>query len=583
MTKMVVKGGTVYDPLNGIDGEVMDIFIKDGKIVESLSDSELKDAKILDVKGKVVMPGGVDSHTHVCGPKVNTGRVMCPEDHYKSTLPKTHNTHSGSGEVVPSIYAQGYKYSSMGYTTLFEAAVPPMVARHTHEEFKALPIVDKAGYLLLGSNWFVMKYLKEGNFDKAAAYVAWALEATKTYGIKLVNPAGVENWAWGKNVHSLDDPTIHFDVTAREMIENLALINERFGMPMSIHLHANNLGHPGNWEITLDTMDVTKKIKPNVNKAGYDTGVKTKYSHEREQSVYMTHIQFHSFGGTSWKDFESKADVVAKHINKSDHIVMDSGSVAFGKAICMTGDGPGLYDIATMTGNKWANVDVELECGSGVIPFFYDHKSKVHSVQWAMGLEVMLLTDPKKAIMTTDNPNAGPFTKYPVLIRWLMSRKAREDMMKECHKWASEKTTLANIDKELSLYELATVTRATPAKAIGMGHRKGHLSPGADADIAIYDISPDYNPNDYMAIEKAFSTAKYTIKDGEVITKEGRINETPKGRTYYADVKFNNDLQKEIVEDVQDWFRRYYTVSFSNYPVPELYLTKPTPLNINVR
>ena len=82
--EVITKGGTVYDPLNGIDGEVMDIFIKDGKIVENLSDGELKDAKILDVKGKVVMPGGVDSHTHVAGPKVNTGRVMCPEDHYKS-------------------------------------------------------------------------------------------------------------------------------------------------------------------------------------------------------------------------------------------------------------------------------------------------------------------------------------------------------------------------------------------------------------------------------------------------------------------------------------------------------------------
>lgn len=284
MTKMVIKGGTVYDPLNGIDGEVMDIFIKDGKIVENLSDGELKDAKILDVKGKVVMPGGVDSHTHVAGPKVNTGRVMCPEDHYKSPLKKTHNTHCGSGEIVPSTYAQGYKYSSMGYTTLFEAAVPPMLARHTHEEFKVMPIVDKAGYLLLGSNWFVMKYLKEGNVEKAAAYVAWALETTKTFGIKLVNPAGVESWAWGKNVHSLEEENIHFGISSGEVIRGLGAVNEMLGLPMSIHLHANNLGHPGNWEFTIDTMDVAKNIKPAVNKQGYDNGVKTKYSHEREQS-----------------------------------------------------------------------------------------------------------------------------------------------------------------------------------------------------------------------------------------------------------------------------------------------------------
>lgn len=583
MTKMVIKGGTVYDPLNGIDGEVMDIFIKDGKIVENLSDVELKDAKILDVKGKVVMPGGVDSHTHVAGPKVNTGRVMCPEDHYKSPLKKTHNTHCGSGEIVPSTYAQGYKYSSMGYTTLFEAAVPPMLARHTHEEFKVMPIVDKAGYLLLGSNWFVMKYLKEGNVEKAAAYVAWALETTKTFGIKLVNPAGVESWAWGKNVHSLEEENIHFGISSGEVIRGLGAVNEMLGLPMSIHLHANNLGHPGNWEFTIDTMDVAKNIKPAVNKQGYDNGVKTKYSHEREQSLYMTHMQFHSFGGTSWKDFESRAEDISNYVNKSDHVIMDSGSVAFGKAICMTGDGPGLYDLAVMNGQKWANVDVELECGSGVVPFVYSMKNKVHSVQWAMGIELLLLTDPRKVIMTTDNPNAGPFTKYPQLITWLMSKKAREDTMKICHKWAGERSGLDGNDKELSLYDLATVTRATPAKAIGMGYRKGHLSPGADADITVYDISPDYNSSDYAAIEKAFTTALFTIKDGEVITKDGRIIETPKGRTYYVDAKFNDELRNEIVADVQDWFRRYYTVNFSNYPVPDLYLTKPTPLNINVR
>ncbi|HEY9246051.1 MAG TPA: amidohydrolase family protein, partial [Candidatus Methanoperedens sp.] len=72
---MVIRNGCVFDPLNEIDGEIKDIFIKDGKIVEDLKGADLRDARIIDAKGKTVMPGGVDSHSHVAGAKVNTGRM----------------------------------------------------------------------------------------------------------------------------------------------------------------------------------------------------------------------------------------------------------------------------------------------------------------------------------------------------------------------------------------------------------------------------------------------------------------------------------------------------------------------------
>jgi len=86
---IAIKNGYVFDPLNEINGEIMDIFIRDGKVVRELSAAELKDAKVIDVSGMTVMPGGVDSHSHVAGAKVNAGRSMRPEDHYKANLQKT--------------------------------------------------------------------------------------------------------------------------------------------------------------------------------------------------------------------------------------------------------------------------------------------------------------------------------------------------------------------------------------------------------------------------------------------------------------------------------------------------------------
>jgi formylmethanofuran dehydrogenase subunit A len=580
MSVMIIKNGYVFDPLNEIDGEIKDVLIKHGKVVEKLSETEMQDAKVIDATGKTVMPGGVDSHAHVAGAKVNAGRLMRPEDHYKFVRPKTSLTHSGSGYTIPSVYKQGYDYVSMGYTTVFEAAMPPMEARHTHEEMRATPILDMGAYLVFGNNWFIMRYLKEGDIEKAAAYAAWMLRTHKGYGIKCVNPAGVENWGWAKNVHSLDEPNIHFEVTPRELIKGLAEVNEMLGLPMSLHLHANNLGHPGNWEIARDSLKITSGLGPK-NKSEL-VWAETKVSAKRKQTVYMAHAQFNAYGGTSWRDFCSGVPELAKYINQADDVVLDSGSVPFGPATTMTGDGPAQHDIYMLTGQKWSNTDVEMECGSGVIPFVYLKSSPAHCVQWAIGLEVLLLIqDPWKTIMTTDHPNGGLFTQYPQLIAWLMSKKARDDTAKECHKWAYDKSSLGGVDREMSLYEISILTRANSARTIGMSHSKGHLGIGADGDVTVYDLDPTkLNANDPASIVKTFARPEFTIKEGVVVAHKGEIIHVSQGKRYYCQPHVAEDLEKEMLADVKEWFK-YYTVGFANYPVPDKFLTNPVSIEVN--
>ena len=64
MTELLIKNGFVFDPINRIDGEKMDIAIKDGKIVAKLSGHK---PKTIDATGLTIMPGGVDIHTHIAG------------------------------------------------------------------------------------------------------------------------------------------------------------------------------------------------------------------------------------------------------------------------------------------------------------------------------------------------------------------------------------------------------------------------------------------------------------------------------------------------------------------------------------
>nr|HPM26828.1 formylmethanofuran dehydrogenase subunit A [Methanothrix sp.] len=454
------------------------------------------------------------------------------------------------------------------------------VARISSWVWRATPILDMGAYMVLGNNWFIMRYLKEGDIEKAAAYTSWMLRTHKGYGIKCVNPAGVENWGWAKNVSGLDQPNIHFEVTPRELIRGLAEVNEMLGLPMSLHLHANNLGHPGNWETARDSLMITSGMEAR-NKSQLEWG-ETQESARRRQTVYLAHAQFSAYGGTSWRDFCSGAADLAKYINQVDDVVIDSGSVPFGPATTMTGDGPAQHDLYMITGQKWSNTDVELECGSGVLPLVYMKSSPVHSVQWAIGLEVMLLIDdPWKTIMTTDHPNGGIFTQYPQLLTWLMSKKARDDTAKECHKWAYDKSTLGGVDRELSLYEMAIVTRANPARTIGMAYRKGHLGAGADGDVTIYDIDPaNLNPNDTSALTAKLARPGYTIKDGRIVARQGEIVSVPDGRRFYCQPYVDEDLEKDMLKDVKDWFK-YYTVGFANYPVPDKYLKNPVAIPVN--
>jgi formylmethanofuran dehydrogenase subunit A len=559
--ELLIRNGVVYDPINGVNGEKKDICIRDGKVVE-----EVRNPKVIDAGGRVVMPGGVDIHSHIAGGKVNAGRLFRPEDGRKGREAKTKVCRAQSGYSVPNTFATGYRYAKMGYTFVMEAAMPPLAARHTHEEIVDIPILDNAALPLIDNNWMTMDYVKSGDIDLLAAYVAWIIKATKGYGVKIVNPGGTEAWAWAKNC-DLNDEVPYFDVTPAEIVKSLAVANEKFEMPHSIHVHTNMLGHPGNFETTLATYDLVKEIKP----------------YGGRQTMHATHTQFHSYGGTTWADFESKAGAIADYVNKNEHMTIDIGSIILGDTTTMTADGPMEYSLYQITGRKWTNHDVELETGSGITPFLYSGKSPVNTVQWAIGQELaLLIKDPWKVALTTDHPNAGPFIGYPIIISMLMSKKRRDESAADMHKAIYDRAALPSIDREYDLYEIAIVTRGMTAKTLGLHeHGKGHLGVGADGDVAIYDISPE--ERDAGKIQKAFLNTKYTIKGGEVVVKDGEVVATPAGKTYFVTPECEPKLMDEMMDKLKDKFDHYYSVTFNNYPVQDAYVPNPYEIKAPMR
>ena len=103
MTRTVLRGGRVYDPINGVDGELRDLWMQDGRIIAAPENPDVRAEVIVDVTGMIIMPGGVDMHCHIAGPKVNTARKMLPEQRRRArVMARTNLTRSGTLGTVPA-------------------------------------------------------------------------------------------------------------------------------------------------------------------------------------------------------------------------------------------------------------------------------------------------------------------------------------------------------------------------------------------------------------------------------------------------------------------------------------------------
>ena len=536
-SRLRIAGGTVYDPANGVDGAVRDICIEGERIVAELPTGVPR----LDVRGMVVMPGGVDIHAHVAGSSVNHARRLLPEEHAADPAPAPQladgpPARSGTGGTVPSTFATGYRYAGLGYTTAMEAAVAPLAARHAHAELDDTPIIDSGFYVLLGNDDYLLRQIAAGETARARDYAGWLLGVTRAYAIKIVNPGGVAAWKGGdgnrtRNVYGLDDAVGSSAVTPRKILETLAGAANALALPHPVHIHCNNLGQPGNFATTLESMRAL---------AG--------------QRAHFTHLQFHSYGGERGKGWRSAAKDVIEYVNGHAELSVDVGQVMFGSATTVTADGPVEHLLYTSSGRKWVNVDIELETGCGIVPYAYRERAAVAALQWAVGLELFLLAkDPWRVVLSTDHPNGGTFLSYPELIRLLMDRAYRDERLKAVNqKLLAGSTLLDGLAREYTLGEIAIVTRAGPARLLGLS-RKGHLGPGADADVTVY--APDTDR------AKMFTAPRYVIKGGTIVVEEGQLRRASAG----ARLAVRPDYDVAVTKDVKRFFDAYASVAFENY------------------
>jgi formylmethanofuran dehydrogenase subunit A len=532
----LLKNAKVYDPAHQKNGVKEDIYIRNGYIVAKPSDTE-KINETIDLKGKVVMAGAIDMHSHIGGGKVNIARMMLPE--YQETLKYSepeahicgpHCTH----HATPSTTNTGMRYIEMGYTAAFEPAILAINARQAHLEMGDTPMIDKGGYVMLGNDDYFLRLLSQKADQKTINdYVAWTMHATQTIGIKVVNPGGISAFKFNQRRLNLDENNVHYQVSPRQILQSLSRAVHDIGIAKPLHVHCNNLGAAGNFQTTLDTMGASDGIP-----------------------MHLTHIQFHSYGAEGDKQFSSAAAQIAEAINNNPHITADVGQILFGQTVTASGDNM-MQHLNSKLANPKKSVIMDIECdaGCGVVPFKYRDENYVNALQWAIGLEIFLsVEDPWRVFLTTDHPNGAPFTCYPHLIRLLMDKPFRDEAFAKLNLDAQAMSNLTSIEREYTLYEIATMTRAGAAKLIGLGDR-GHLGIGAAADITVYTEQDDK--------EAMFSKPSYVFKDGELVVKDGEIIKVVWGKTHTAKPTYDKGVEKGLKE----YFDQYHTIQLDHFKI----------------
>jgi formylmethanofuran dehydrogenase subunit A len=103
------------------------------------------------------------------------------------------------------------------------------------------------------------------------------------------------------------------------------------------------------------------------------------------------------------------------------------------------------------------------------------------------------------------------------------------------------------LDREYSLGEIAIITRAAPARLLGLSE-KGHLGPGADADLTLYTPQADR--------EQMFQFPWAVFKSGELVLRDGELQAPPLPAKLLT---LSPRRFGEEANDFEAWVARHYS------------------------
>ncbi|MFX1260174.1 MAG: hypothetical protein ACFFAN_20175, partial [Promethearchaeota archaeon] len=368
MEKLIIKNGLVFDPLNKIEGEIKDILIEKGKIVEKFSNE--KDVKEIDASEKIVIPSALDIHTHIASQQVNWIRLLGIKNKKFQEIWKRLTLENIAKD-----------YISNGYTFILEANVFPSLTKQTIFNFKQLPVIDKAMLLNVSNLWALELEYQRSKIPEIAVFLSNLLLITKGFGFKVYNPFESEDWDFKSLRKDVSIKGRLYNFSALDVYENLTKVNESLGLPHSIHAHIEGyeqLKAKNNLFMILNKIK-SLNLKPN-------SKINSKI--KRSQTFHLAHASAYNMDGNNME--------LINILNKSNNIDIDLGFLGLNKEIypLITSDRRLINSLLNTTtdydSQKLIRSAVELEGDSFATFRSFDKKAKSDCILWANAIELAL-------------------------------------------------------------------------------------------------------------------------------------------------------------------------------------------------
>jgi len=547
MEKILIKNGLVFDPINNIGGEIKDILIENGTIVEKFSNNN--DLKEIDANGKTVIPSALDIHTHIASHQVNWARLLGGSNkEFQETW---------KGLTLKNIARD---YIKNGYTFILEANVFPSLSKQSIFDLKHLPVLDKA-MLLNGSNlWAIELEYQRGKIEDMAVFLSDLLTLTKGFGFKAYNPFESESWNFKVLRDDLTENGRLYNFSALDVYENLTKANEQLGLPHSIHAHIEGYETPKGEDNLNVILDQIKSLNLTAN-----SNINSKI--KRSQIFHLAHASAYNVNGDN--------EWLIKFMNENNNFDLDLGFIGFNQINPLITSDRRLIN-TLLDANEAEDtfklirsaVEFEGDMFAALRNFRKDKKSDC--ILWANAIDLALSIKNKWQLQFSINfPNYAHINDVPKIATWLTSKKARDEFIADMNQDFINNNSLQNHDDSLSFNDFVIISRASPAKSLGLGDIKGNLGIGSDADVNILNI--DLNKTDiekeHEMLNKALIDIEYVLKAGKIIKNDDKIDLTTQGKIFWTEGHADKEDKEFIMKKKREFYQKYYSIFYDSLKI----------------
>ena len=541
MSKLIIKNGTVVDPLNQIEAEKKDILIEEGNVVEKFSDET--NIQEIDAKNKTVIPAALDIHTHIASQQMNWVRLLGR---------KNKQFTNSWGNLSLSTIAKNYV--SNGYTFILEANVFPSLVKQAHLNFKYLPVLDKGISLNVSNLWALESELNKDKYKQAAGFLGDILKKNKSFGLSVANPFEAEDWNLKNLRADIGQGCRLYNFTALDVYTTLIKTNEYLQLPNPIQIHLEGHESP----IGKQNLDLILK-KINAIDLNSD-------------SSPIMHLV-----SSSSLNIDGDNSELIKELNTSQKVDIDLGMIGFDAINPLITNDRRLYQKYKAAGNKMLQFGVEMEGDMFTGLRTIQKSSTLFTKIWANALDLALnIEDKWKLQLTFDFPNYSHINNAGRIATWLLSSTARKEFSESLNQEALSETFIGN-EEQLTFSEYIIVSRAGPAQSIGLDDIKGNLGVGADGDVNILnvDIGKIDPSSDYHDIQDALNDMEYVVKSGRIIKKKQEFDLNFQGKVFYSEAKVV-EANESLLNKKKEFYAKFGSHFYNQYrtDLPENLLRK---------